>query len=596
MQRRGAEQPVVQRVDEAKRPVVQLVGHRHHAGQQRGGETGPADAVLIPVGPFGEHLGLADLEAGVGVGVHRDVRHRPHRGAAVVLRNAGGHLAGLIEGLGEQLAGPAAATGVVGPGRSRRPGPVGQGRVRGLPPILVQPLAVAADQDAAAADARDVGEVCGELDGLGRQVGAACGVVAAVAGGEVHRDPGQRRFGGELLVERHVGGAEQGDVVGAVGPGVGDHVGDVAVDRGGPGHVQAGDAVRRPDVDDLGAGGHRVHGLDVEGLLAVPALRSAQVGMIEAVRVGHDLGELAALEQGLVVHLAVLLGVLQDRGRGVGVGDRHRGPAAVHARLEQRALAVGRLELLGPVAADGVGLVLTVGGRLVGGDLLRVVRRARLHPVPGAGRRPGLGVGDGLERGALVDPDHSADGAGDRGRGVDGQGELRGVRLHVLAQVGIGVQARPEGTRHLGDRTAGFHQHAAGQRLGDLEAFRAEPVLHRADRGLGRGVAGVEGRVGQPFTVAGAGRVGDRLQGGDGAGLVAHAQEHAEVHLLCGRTGAHVMRLVQPRGSAPVQRMPALRRGRRRRCRSGGQRQTDDGPAGQQPDGHFTGESRRTHT
>src|SRR6185437_7639979 len=99
---------------------------------------------------------------------------------------------------------------------------------------------------------------------LGRQVGAAGGVVAGVAGGEVDRDPGQRRFGGELFVELHVVGAEQGDVV---GPGVGDHVGDVVVDGLGPGGVQAGAAVGRPDVDDLGAGRHRVHGLDVERLL-----------------------------------------------------------------------------------------------------------------------------------------------------------------------------------------------------------------------------------------------------------------------------------------------------------------------------------------
>jgi len=52
-----------------------------------------------------------------------------------------------------------------------------------------------------------------------------------------------------------------------------------------------------------------VHGLDVEGLLAVPALGSAQVDVVEVVRAGHDLGELAGLEQGLLVHLVVLLGV-----------------------------------------------------------------------------------------------------------------------------------------------------------------------------------------------------------------------------------------------------------------------------------------------
>ena len=36
-----------------------------------------------------------------------------------------------------------------------------------------------------------------------------------------------------------------------------------------------------------------MHGLDVEGLLAVPALRPALVDLVEAVRAGGDLAELA---------------------------------------------------------------------------------------------------------------------------------------------------------------------------------------------------------------------------------------------------------------------------------------------------------------
>jgi hypothetical protein len=513
--------------------------------------------------------------------------------AAVVLRDAGGHLADLIPRLREQLAGPAAATGVVVSGRRRGPGPVGQHRVRGLPAILAQPLAVAADEHAAAADAGDQGQVGGEVHGLGRQVGTAAGLVAIVTGGEVHGVAGQRRLGGELHVELHHVGPEQVDVVGVVTPGVGDHVGNVVVDRLGPGVVQAAEAVSRADEDDLGAGRHRVHGLDVERLLAVPALRIAQVLLAETVRGGHDLGELAALEQGLVVHLVVLLGVLVDRRRGVGVGDRHGGPAAVDARLEQRALAVSPLELLGPVPADRVRLVLAVGGRLVGGHLLGVVRRARLHPVPGARRRSGFGVRGVLEGDALVDPDHGAERAGDRGRGVGRQGQLRVVRANVLTEVRVVVHAGAEGALHLRDRTAGLHVHPAGQGLGDPEALRAEPGLHRGDRGPGRGVTGVEFRVGQPLAVPGAGRVGDRLQGGHGAGLIAHTEEHAEVHLLRGRASAHVVRLVQPLGHAPVQRMSALRRGR---SRSGCRRQADDGAAGQEANGHLADESRRAHT
>ncbi len=37
--------------------------------------------------------------------------------------------------------------------------------------------------------------------------------------------------------------------------------------------VEVSVVVRRAHVDDVGAGCHRVHGLDVEGLLAAPALR-----------------------------------------------------------------------------------------------------------------------------------------------------------------------------------------------------------------------------------------------------------------------------------------------------------------------------------
>ena len=226
---------------------------------------------------------------------------------------------------------PAAAAGAVRSRRGRRPGSVGQGRVGVLPPILAQPLAVAADQHAAAADSGDVGEVGRELHGLGRQVGPADGVVAGVAGGEVHRDPGQRGFQRERLVERHVRGAEELDVIDAVGPGVGNHVGEVVVDGAGPGVVQPAEAIGGPDIEDLGAGGHRVDGLDIEGFLPVPALRAAQGGLIEAVRAGSDLSELARKEHGLVVDLVVQLGVLGDRRRCLGVGDRHGDSATVHA-------------------------------------------------------------------------------------------------------------------------------------------------------------------------------------------------------------------------------------------------------------------------
>ena len=67
MQRARTEQAVVERVDEPERSAVDLVGHRDHPGHQRGRQAGAADPILIPVGAVGEHLGLADLEAGVGI-------------------------------------------------------------------------------------------------------------------------------------------------------------------------------------------------------------------------------------------------------------------------------------------------------------------------------------------------------------------------------------------------------------------------------------------------------------------------------------------------------------------------------------------------
>ena len=57
------------------------------------------------------------------------------------------------------------------------------------------------------------------------------------------------------------------------------------------------DAVRAADVDDLGARGHRVHGLDVQRLLAVPAGAAALVDLVVAVRRRGDLGELVPAER-----------------------------------------------------------------------------------------------------------------------------------------------------------------------------------------------------------------------------------------------------------------------------------------------------------
>ena len=189
--------------------------------------------------------------------------------------------------------------------------------------------------DARAADARDVREVGRELDRLGGQVSATRRVVTAVARGEIHRDPGERRLQGELLVEGHVARPEQVDVVDAVGPRVRDHVGDVVVDRAGPRIIEATQAVRGTDVDDLRAGA--IACTASTSRVSSPYQPCGPHSSIVGVTVGTrgDLRELAPSELRLMVHLVVDLGVLVDRGRRVSVGDRHGHPAAVHARGEE---------------------------------------------------------------------------------------------------------------------------------------------------------------------------------------------------------------------------------------------------------------------
>src|SRR5690242_14198734 len=421
VQRRGVQQLVVQRVDEAELAMGELVRHRDHPGQQRRGQAGATDAVLVPVRAVGEHLSLTHHEARVRVAGHRDVRYRAHGLAAEVLRDGVRHLALLVEGLGEQDARPATAAGGVVAGRCRRPRSVGEVGVRALPAVLPQPLAVRADADAGTADTRHVWQVGREVDGLVLRVGSAAGFVAGVATGEVDRDAGQRGLQRELLVELDVIRPQQVHVIGVVSPRVRDDVRDVVVDRFGPGGVQPGAAVRGTHVDDLRAGSHGVHGLDVERLLAVPAVPAALVDQVEVIRPRDDLRELARLELRLVVDLAVLLGIREDRRRGERVGDRHGHAATVDAGAEQVALAVRRLVLLRTVPADRVRLLLAIGRRLIGGDLLAVVVRTRLNAEPGAGRRAGLHVGRLVQLRALVDAEDTGDDADDPGRGTRGQ-------------------------------------------------------------------------------------------------------------------------------------------------------------------------------
>jgi hypothetical protein len=576
MQGTRAEHVVVEGIDEPELVVRRLVGDRDHAGQERRRQARAADPVLRPVRPVREHLGLADPEAGVRVARHRDVGDRPHRRAAVVLGDARRHLALLVPRLLVQHAGAAAAARVV---LRRAPRAVGQRRVRRLPAELVEPLAVTADLDAGAADPGDERDVGRELDGLRRQVGAAGGVVTVVSGGEVDGDARQRRLEGELVVEVHVRLAEQADVIRPVGPGVRDDVGDVVVDGAGPGVVQAAQAVGCADVDDLRAGSHGVHGLNVEGLLAVPALRPAQVDVVEPVRAGDDLAELAGPEPRLVVDAVVDLGVLQDRGRRVGVRDRHGRPVAVDAVGEQVRLTVGGLVLLRHVAAHHVRPVPAVRLRLVPGDLLPVVARARLHAVAGARGRARLGVRRLLQGRALVDADDAGDGARHGPRRGGRERERRRVGAQRHAPVAVLAQARPERPLDLGGRPGRLDVHAAAERLRDCEALCPEPSLDGHDLGARRRVAGGELGVRQPSAVRRARRLRHRLQRAHRSGLVSHAQEHAERDLLslgrrCNRLG-----VAHPARCAAGKHVPR----RRRRCgRPGQDRRREDGRPGEQ--------------
>ena len=78
--------------------------------------------------------------------------------------------------------------------------------------------------------------------------------------------------------------------------GVGHDVGEVPVDDVVERGVEVLVVVRRADVDDVGAGRHAVHRLDVEGLLAVPALRVLLLGLRLVVGAGRD--DLLELEVG----------------------------------------------------------------------------------------------------------------------------------------------------------------------------------------------------------------------------------------------------------------------------------------------------------
>jgi hypothetical protein len=119
-------------------------------------------------------------------------------------------------------------------------------------------------------------------------------LVATVARREVDPDPFDRSLLDDLLVRLDVAGRQP---LADPSVRVGDDVREVPVDDMVQRGVEVLVVVRRADVDDVSAGSHRVHRLDVERLLAVPALRILPrvLRSLESAR-RDDLVELALLE------------------------------------------------------------------------------------------------------------------------------------------------------------------------------------------------------------------------------------------------------------------------------------------------------------
>ena len=184
------------------------------------------------------------------------------------------------------------------------------------------------------------------------------------------------------------------------------------VDRG----VEVGVvAARATDVEDVGRRRHGVHGLDVEGLLAVPAGRRRTRRCSEYVA-GQGLGELVAPQRvPRVVAAGVGLGVGEDRRRGVARRRSRRWRRGRRSRLRQGGVdAVGAPQLRRLVAAGGVGAAGR--SRICGTESWRPSGRSRSSRGSRCGRpaRAGERVGGrgsaAAVAGAMAEPAGEASG------------------------------------------------------------------------------------------------------------------------------------------------------------------------------------------
>ena len=278
------------------------------------------------------------------------------------------------------------------------------------------------------------------------------------------------------------------------------------------------EAARRTDVQHVRGRCHRVHGLHVEGLLAVPALLAALIavdGIVVAVpeRRRNDLTESTG-PRSVTIASRIRVDVRHDGGRCVGIGDRHRHTSSIHAAGKLTARGVGTSKLRTHVAARGVrhrrrvvvGQRGQVRRRLLG-PILRAGAGVQERSVGRGARHRSRSIGtltDGAVRvtslvaGSAVRPmrrgseaqrcrstlDEPVDRAGDVGRRRQRQERFDGgVPVRSLDVVEIGPERLV--------RRRGLSLHGDGQVIGrvveHLHAGARQPVHDsRRDR-VGRG-------------------------------------------------------------------------------------------------------------
>ncbi len=353
----------------------------------------------------------------------------------------------------------------------------------------------------------------------------------------------------------------RGDVLALVAPGVADQVCGVVLDDVVQRLIEALVAVLGADVEDVGAGRHSVHGLDVEGLLAVPAGLAAAL-RLQAERSEHLLAVLPGREARTTGEAGVGVGVGLHGRRRVGVGDGD-GDSVPVTTLGDRALhAVGTLQLVRRVAA-AVGRVLGLAAVRLGHRLgvlpveLRALRRR------GSGGRLALRrrSGDPLaERSAQqctgVEAGDPGDRRGDR-RG-DRYGLRRGAQLAALPRVVL--QLSPEGPVDLRCRTGGLDPAIALRHRGHGEALCLQEVSHSVHGPAGRGEAGVELCRAHVMPVLRASRCGHGLCQPLRTGRVAQRQDDREGDRLAGREISGGSSGLCPRGLGAGERHPGSRR------------------------------------